>query len=93
MQIEKARKVGFGISIGAFTVAFANIVMYGGNPNGIFTFLYIGTALALVGSIFMIAVFSVSEEQRQKVLHHHIIAFIGLVIIDVVFAIPSFQWV
>ena len=93
MHHDKARKIAAGLAGGAFGFAFANVVSYGGNPDGIFTFLYIGTFLALIGSAFMIAATSMKEHSRDSIMHHKMIAIIGLLIIDVVFAIPSFQWV
>ncbi len=74
-------------------MCFFNIVTYGSNADGSLTFLYIATALAIISQIFMIAVYSVSEHQRQSILSHKMIAIIGLLIVDVIFAIPSFQWI
>lgn len=76
----------------AFGVALANILWYGGNTDGELTFLYIGTALALLGSLFMVIVYRVQEHHRQSILKHKTIAIILLIIIDIVFAIPSIQF-
>jgi membrane-associated HD superfamily phosphohydrolase len=93
MHVDKARKVGAGIAAGAAIVTIVNIINYGENVNGIVTFLYIATALAFIGSLLMIAIYSVNEHQRNSMMHHKMIAIIGLVIINVVFAIPSIQWI
>ena len=49
--------------------------------------------MAIISQIFMIAVYSVSEHQRQSILSNKLIAIMGLLIVDVIFAIPSFQWI
>ena len=93
MHVETVRKVGAGFAVAAFGMCFWNIVTYGSNIGGSFTFLYIATALAIISQIFMIAVYSVSEHQRQSILRNKLIAIMGLLIVDVIFAIPSFQWI
>ena len=93
MHHDKARKITAGLAGFAFGFTLVNIFAYGGNPEGIFTFLYIGTVLALIGSAFMIAATSLKEDTRDSIMNQKMIAIIALLIIDVVFAIPSFQWV
>ncbi len=93
MHIESAKKLGAGLAGAAFGMCFFNIVTYGSNADGSLTFLYIATVLALISQIFMIAVYSVSEHQRQSMLHNKMAAIIVILIIDVIFAIPTFQWI
>ena len=93
MHADKARRVGTGLAGGAFTVSIVNMLGIGGNPNGLFTFLYIGIALGLIASAFMILVFVINEHKRDSIMHHKMVA-IGLIIIfDIVFAIPHIQWI
>ena len=70
MHIDKARKVGAGLAGGAGGVIIGNfinilIITEGNNPNGIFSFLYIASVLAVIGSIFMIAAFHGKEHHRE----------------------------
>ena len=98
MHIDKARKVGAGLAGGAAAVVFGNFINIvsdseGKNPNGIFTFLYTASVLAIIASIFMIDAFHGKQHHREKIMHHKMIAIAVLVIIDIVFAIPSIDWI
>ena len=93
MHVDKARKVGTGISAAAAVVVIVNIINYGENPNGILTFLYIASVLAFVASLSMIGVYSVSEHQRNSIMHKKLIAIIAFGAINVVYAIPSIDWI
>ncbi len=77
----------------AFIECFANIVMYGENINGLVTFLYIGTALALVSQVFMMVACFAPDHHRQTAMKHGMIGVVGIIVVDVIFAIPSIQWI
>ena len=58
MHVETVRKVGAGFAVAAFGICFWNIVTYGSDIGGSFTFMYIATILAIISQIFMIAVYA-----------------------------------
>ena len=93
MHVDKARKVGTGISAVAAIFVIVNIINYGENPNGILTFLYIASVLAFVASLAMIGVYTVNDHQRSSIMHKKLFAIIAFGAINVLFAIPSIDWI
>lgn len=93
MHVDKARKITAAVAAIALINCIVNVSNYGGNPNGIFTFLYIGTILAIISQIVMIAVSVMSEHHRHGAMRHSMIFAIAFFAVDVVFAIPSIQWI
>ena len=88
MNKDMARVLGIGIAAGAFVFHFMNIVDYGANPGGIVTFLYLATALAMIGNIFMIFAYT----REPMIIQYKMIIMIVFIIINVVFAIPAIDW-
>ena len=70
MHADKARKLGAGLAGGAATVVLINFINMmsnasGNNPNGIFTFLYVASVFAILGSVFMIFAFAGKDHHRE----------------------------
>ena len=94
-----ARALGGGLPAGACVLHFMNMVNYGENTGGILTFLYIATALAIIGSIFMIYAYTreklignTVDSSRGIIIKYKMIMIIAFIIIDVVYAIPAIDW-
>ena len=95
-----ARALGAGLAAGGCIFNFMNIVKYGENTGGILTFLYIATALAIIGSIFMFYAYlrekligeTVIDSSRGIIIKNKMIMIIAFIIIDVVYLIPAIDW-
>ena len=93
MHVDKARKITAALAAIALINCIVNVSNYGVNPNGIFTFLYIGTILAIISQIVMIAASAMPDHHRGGIMKHSMILAIAFFAVDVVFAIPSIQWI
>ena len=93
MHVEKSRKNTRGFAAGSLVFCIVNVSNYGGNPEGIFTFLYIGTILAIFSQIVMLLATVMPEDKRQGLMKHSMILALAFFAIDIVFAIPSIQWI
>ena len=73
MHADKARKIGVAIAGGAATavlVNFINIIAFWEDyflNSADFTFMYVASAFAILGSIFMIFAFIGSDHLREKI--------------------------
>lgn len=88
MNKPKARLIGLGLAFFALVFVVMNIFQYGEDPEGTFTFLYIATALAINGEMFM----CVAYVRELIIIQYKILSVIIVVIIEIVFAIPSIDW-
>lgn len=85
MHKDIARVIGAGLVGGAFAWNAMNIFTYGENPDGILTFLYIATALAIIASIFIFAAY----KREIIIIRYKMIGIIFVTIINIIFLIPS----
>ena len=93
MHIKSAKKLGTGLAIAAIIMCLLNLSAYKYIADGSLTFLYIGTGMALLAQLCMISIYSDEILQRQALFLNKKRIIIFILILDVIFAIPTILWI